>query len=264
MAFYSQDGIKSKINGGKLMDYTATNLFTGVWNLSQENLDKFDPFIQGYAFFIWTKLPVFFEEAFKQQFKALTEKNLKSLSGISDMTLGDESLSIGFAGNEYPVATNITKENTSFSLSHYELQGSPIRELYDYWVRGIRDPETGLAHYHGKIESGDLEYSAKNHTGECLYVVTDPSGAVGGSTGIEYAAYFTNVFPLKIPMDHLNYSSGDHSSTEITIEFRGNYHAGKDINTFAIQAMDAYKITKQFGQYKLNPESGLMTLGYNE
>jgi hypothetical protein len=262
--FTSQSSLKQKATGASKMDYSTDNLFAGVWRLDQTNLDRFDPFIQGYAFVMWTKLPAFFESDIRTNFQHLTEKNFKSFSGIGDMTLQVEDLTTGFAGNAYGVATNLQKENTSFTLTHYELAGSPIRELYQYWITGIRDPETGLAHYHGKL-SDSMQYSAKNHTGELLYVVTDPSGAAGGASGIEYAAYYTNVMPTKIPQDHLNYSSGDHGLVEIQIDFRGNYHQSKEINELAVTAMQSYKIQKRFGDYKLNgAKDAIRTSGYDE
>lgn len=261
MGFNSQDGLKQK--GVKGIDYATDNLFAGVWRLDQSNLDKFDPFISGYGFVMWTKLPAFFTETIKTQFKNLTEKNFKAFSGVGDMTLSVEDMTMGFNGNAYGVATNIQKENTSFTLTHYELAGSPVRELYQHWVTGIRDPETGLAHYHGKLNA-TMQYSAKNHTGELLYIVTDPSGAAGGASGIEFACYYTNVMPTKIPQDHLNYSSGDHSPSEVQIDFRGNYHQSKDINALAVKAMDKYKITKQFGDYASKGVSFSDSKGYNE
>lgn len=271
MAFKSQDGFASKVFGSNKIDYTTDNLFAGVWRLKQDNLNRFDPFIQGYASIIWTKLPLFFTYAnddttIGAQFKALTEKNFKSFSGLSDLTLDAETMSHGFAGNELPVATNLKKENTSFTLKHYELAGSPIREMYQYWITGIRDPETGLATYHGALKNGKCVYSMKNHTAELLYVVTDPSFAIGGNTGIEAAAYYTNCFPTKIPMDHLNYSSGDHGITEIDIEFRGNFHMSKAVNELAVKAMQAYTIQKTYGDYNSMAESTEpnLTTGYNE
>jgi hypothetical protein len=175
-------GKKSAYNGhAHLKTYelnSSDNLFSGVWNLNQENLTKYDPFITGYAFIVWTKLPVFMERdrttslfgagsnlTVAESFKILTEKNFKSLSGVGDITLGVEDITHGFAGNAYGVATGISKENTSFSLTHQELSGSPMRKVYDYWVSGIRDYETGLATYHGQI-NGDLKYIVKNLTEE--------------------------------------------------------------------------------------------------
>lgn len=247
--FMSQAGLRRSGGNGKGLDWNADNLFTGQWRLDQTNIDRFDPFVTGYAFIIWTKLPKFFDTGLRTDFKALTERNFKSFDGISDIQLSTEDLTHGFTGNAMGIATNMNKENTSFTLKHQELQGSPIRELYQYWTTGIRDPETGLAHYHGKLhEKEDMYYSMQNHTGELMYVVTDPSGT---AKGIEFAAYYTNVFPTKIPLGHLNYSSGDHGLTEIDIEFRGNMHLGFEVNNLAVQLMKDYMVKKRYGQYEV-------------
>jgi hypothetical protein len=73
----TQYGIKEKNN------IEGSNLFTGVWNLNRDNLDKYDPFISGYAFIIWTKMPNFMVSSDKNmadKFRALTERNFKSFS----------------------------------------------------------------------------------------------------------------------------------------------------------------------------------------
>lgn len=244
--FKTQSGLKN-------YDYNETdNLFSGVWNLNNSNLDKYDPFITGYSFFVWTKLPSFFDANLTKRFKGLTEKNFKNLSGIQDMSLNVDDVVGGFAGNAYGVATGISKENTSFSMTHQELSGSPMRELYTYWVTGIRDFETGLCNYHGKLGSTECpQYSAKYHTGELLYIVTDPSGGYNGK-GIEYACYFTNVMPTKLPQDHLNYSNGDHSLAEIQMDFRGNLHMSQDINELAAQFCKDNHIKENYSGYKVS------------
>jgi hypothetical protein len=254
----SQSGIRQRSSE----TIQKSNLFTGIWNLNQNNLDAYDPFISGYAFIIWTKMPAFMVRADKEmadKFRALTERNFKSFSGIGNINLQVDDLTAGFAGNAYGVVTNIQKENTSFSLTHYEITGSPVRQVYSYWVSGIRDMETGLATYHGLIASGAMEYSQKNHTGELLYVVTDPSGGVhenGG--GIEFACYYTNVVPTSIPQDHLAYTAGDHGIHEITMEFRGNFHMGANVNELAKKAMKSYRITQQFGDYQVKADDKLI------
>ena len=284
--FKSQDSIRSALRGsGKSnvnkIDYSTDNLFAGVWRLDQDNLNRFDPFIQGYAGIIWTAMPAFFDNDMATQFKYFTERNFKSFSGIGDLTLEADNISNGFAGNEMGAATNMKKENTSFTLRHYELAGSPVRELYMYWITGIRDPETGIATYHGKINQGEMQYSMKNHTAEVLYVVTDPSFAYGASEAaaalsIEFAAYYTNTFPTKIPQDHLNYTSGDHGIPEIDIEFRGTFHLGGSINELAVKAMANYSLQKIYSDYgrltgnlggqqsgvKNNSTNELLSVGY--
>ena len=223
------------------------NLFAGVWHLDDHHLEQIDPFISGYAFIVWTKVPAFFDPKAEAQLRS-TERNFKGLSGIGDYTVSTEDMTHGFAGNAIGVATSIQKENTSFSMTHQELKGSPIREIFDYWVSGIHDPETGLATYHGMIENG-LEFSMKNHTGELLYIVTDPSGGVNGGSGIEAAFYFTNVFPTKIPMDHLNYTSGDHSLAEISMDFRGTLHKSHQIDLLAAEFLKQNAISQSYNKH---------------
>ena len=234
----------------KQNDYASDNLFAGVWHLDSNHLDSIDPYISGYAFIVWTKTPAFFDlepEAIRRL--KITENNFKSLSGIGDFTVSTEDMTHGFAGNAIGVATSIQKENTSFSITMQELKGSTVREIFDYWVSGIHDPETGLATYHGRIAATGtehLDFSMANHTGELLYIVTDPSGGIGGGSGIEAAFYFTNVFPTKIPMDHLNYTSGDHSLAEISMDFRGTLHKSQQINELAAAFLKKHAISQSY------------------
>jgi hypothetical protein len=245
--FSSQVGIKNYEGNPSDADF-----FKGFYNLRRDKIINHDPFITGYAFIVWTKLPLFFDASRQTFFKNMSQKNFKSFSGLSDINLNSDNMQSGFGADEYGVPTVINKENNTFTLRHYELQGSPIRDMYQYWVTGIRDIETNVATYHGKILDGSLKYSARNHTGELLYIVTDPSGALGGSSGIEFAAYFTGVYPTKIPMDHLNYSSGDHSLVEIDIEFRGNLHMSKKVNELASKFLASNRLLKHYGDVDIN------------
>lgn len=236
----------------RMKTYDAGNVakedfFQGTWNVHQDAVERYDPFISGYAFIYWTKLPAFLSDGkvsdyyanhlnlgdmkMAELFKHMTMKNFKSLDGIGDIELGAEAITAGFTGNEMNVASNITKGNTEFTLKHQELSGSPIRLMYQYWVDGIRDMDTGIAHYQG---AENLAYSQANHTGELLYIVTDPSGGQLANS-VEFAAYFTNVFPTRVPMGHLNYQSGEHGFTEIDIPFKGIMHVSNKVNELAIK-----------------------------
>lgn len=231
-------------------DATANNFFAGTWDMDQSNLDRYDPYITGYSYIVWTKLPSFMPSDIRTRFKHFTEKNFKSFDGISDMTLDSEDISMGFAGNSYSAATNLKKSEGTFTLKHQEYAGSPVRELYEYWVTGIRDPETGLANYHGRLGESDCPYySSRFHTGELLYINTDPAGALGGEQSIEFACYYTNVMPTKVPQSHLVYSSGDHSVVEIDQEFKGVWHRSKRVDELAKKMITKKKVLNSFMNY---------------
>jgi hypothetical protein len=202
------------------------NFFKGTDNLLELN---FDPLITGYAFILWTKLPSWVTTEFPG-FKALTEKNFKAFSGLSDMELSTAAHQYGFSANEYHVAQGLQKQNTDFTLRHAEYSGSPIKNMYQLWVSGIRDPETGIATY-PKVYG--LDYAAKNHTGEILYIMTRPDANNTDKKNIEFAAYYTNVFPTKIPLSHLNYEIGSHEPQNLEISFKGSMHIGPKVDAFA-------------------------------
>jgi hypothetical protein len=176
-------------------------------------------------------------------FIEFTQKNFKSFDGIGDMSLESADYEHTFNGNAYGVASNISKENTSFTLKHQEFSGSPVRKMYQYWVSGIRDPRTGIATY-PKIFN--LPYAAKNHTGELMYIVTRPDADNVTSDNIEFAAYYTNVYPTSIPLSHLNYSQNSHDLAEIDIEFRGTMNISAKVDEYAYKLLgDAYAINPE-------------------
>ena len=231
----------------------TNNFFTGGLDLETGGLKQFDPLVTGYAFIYWTHVPSWVENYCNggkadgaENFRSLTQKNFKSLQGISDIEIDTQAYQYGFANNEYNVAAGITKANTEITLKHQEFSGSPIKNIYQYWASGIRDPETGIATYPALT---GLDYAAANHTGELMYIVTRPD-ANSASTGlynIEFAAYFTNVFPTRIPLAHFNYDQGDKSVVELEIPFKCNMHISKYVDEYA------YKILQQ-GIYEFKTE----------
>lgn len=202
------------------------SFFTGGLNLQKL---EFDPLITGYAFIIWVKVPKWVEDAYPG-FKAMTQKNFKAFDGLADIELETAQYQYGFGNGEYNVAGGIQKQNTEFTLKHEEYSGSPIKNMYQYWVSGIRDPETDIATYARKA---GVEYAAKNHTGSLLYIVMRPDVNNIDKKNIEFAAYYTNVFPTRIPLGHLNYQQGDHNQVEIDIPFKGNMHISPKIDNYA-------------------------------
>lgn len=230
----------------------TSNFFNGGLELTNKQLQNFDPLVTGYAFIYWVSVPKWLDgggtaasgnavgngvsdgagggNAGFSNFKDLTQRNFKSLQGISDIEIDTQAYQYGFANNEYNVAAGITKANTEITLKHQEFSGSPIKNAYQAWASGIRDPETGIATYPAMY---GLEYKASNHTGELLYIVTRPDGNTVNYNNIEFAAYFTNVFPTRIPLAHFNYDQGDKSVVEIEIPLKCNMHISAKVDAYA-------------------------------
>jgi hypothetical protein len=206
------------------------NQFTGALDGNGKTMVN-DPFITGYAFIRWMKLPTWVTKPFPKMADFI-EGNFRSLGGLSDIEMQAEGVTSGFNANEYMVPTGISKGNTEFSISLQEWSGQPVRAMLQYWVSGMRDPETGLATYVSDplVKDG---YRAANHTGELLYVVTRPDAHNVNGNNIEFACYWTNVFPTKIPLTHLNYTQGTRAPQEIDVPFKGNFHMSAAIETYA-------------------------------
>jgi hypothetical protein len=226
---------------------TQQSFFNGALNL--KNL-PFDPLITGYAFIVWTKLPRWMTQEFPG-FKAFTEKNFKAFSGLEDMEIEMQAYQYGFANNTYNVAGGINKNNTEFTMRHQEFSGNPVKNMYQYWVNSVRDPETGIATY-PKVYN--MDYAAKNHTGELMYIMTRPDVNNVEKRNIEFAAYYTNVMPRRIPLSHLEYTQGTHDAVEIEMPFSGNIHLSSKVDSYAQRLLSTSYSFVTEGMF--DPENG--------
>lgn len=224
----------------------------------------FDPLIVGFSFIKWTALPKWVTDAYPG-FSPMTEKNFKEFSGLTDIELEVAPIQHGFNANEYNIATGIKKNNTEFTIKHQEYSGSPMKNMYQYWISGIRDPETGISTY-GRLSG--LDYAAKNHTGELIYIVTRPDANNVDRENIEFACYYTAVMPKKIALSHFNHTQGTHDPVDYEQTFSGVFHMGAKVDSFAriVLAERTYGFL-EFGEFDpTNPQQGLKNIahGYDD
>jgi hypothetical protein len=238
-------GLSRVSSGGKTFAQAATKnvntttFYTGGFNTKTLPMD---PLVTGFAFFKWIVLPSWFEKKY-DWFAGITEKNLKSFQGNDDIEISPIGLQIGFTGNESQFAGIMGSKGSGFTMSHNEFSGSPVTEAYNYWVSSVRDPHAGYASY--CAEHG-VDYAARNHTGELLYVVLKPSaGKVGGSSrdislDIEDATYYTNVLPLKIQRNHLNYTQGSQDAVQVEQNFAADRWFGAGVLEYASSVLSSF------------------------
>lgn len=205
------------------------SFFTGVDD--QVNL-YLDPIVTGYAFIYWVDLPNWFEkDADLKYFKQLSEKNFRSFQGINSIELNTSQLQTGFAGHEINAVTGISRQNTEFQIGHKEFSGSPMTKMYQKWISMIRDPRTGVALY---PKLYNIEYGARNHSGQLLYIMTRPDATNAGKNVVEYACFYSNVVPTNVPLDSLyNFEIGSQDSPQIEITFKGFPEMGPNVNAYA-------------------------------
>lgn len=230
----------------------SNNFFNGSYNTL--TLD-FDPLVNGYSFFKWTKIPEWVKMTYAG-FAELTEKNFLEGFSLSDIELETAQITHGFNANEYNFASAIKKGNTDFSIKHREFSGSPIRNMYQYWITGIRDPETGIATYPKYNFPGGVKFSygAKNHTGEICYIVTRPDANNVDENNIEFSCYYTAVIPTKIMLSQFAFTHGTHDATEYEQAFKGVFHMGPKVDALAKRLLkeNVYSISEM---NEFDPES---------
>lgn len=229
----------------KNVDNVTGSFFTGVDN----EVDKWlDPYVNGYAFIYWVSLPEWFEkDEDLKHFKRLTEVNFRSFNGVSPIELNTNTITTGFAGHEMNVVTGVSRQNTDFSIGHKEFSGGVMRKMYGKWISLIRDPRTGIALYPKLF---DVEYGARNHTGQLLYIVVRPDANNVARNNVEYAAFYSNVFPTNIPLDSLyNFEIGAQDSPTIDINFKGFPEIGPHVEEFAQKILAERIMSKEGDSY---------------
>ena len=225
---YSQEGVAQ----GAFAE--SADFFTGVYNGTTLPVD---PYISGYAFIKWLKIPDWVKEA-NSGFEAMTEKNLRAFTGMDDIEIGTFAVNNGFTVSElmFPGAVQMPQ---GFTMTHNDFSGSPVAAAYTYWASGIRDPSTGLCTY--PKEHG-VEYNSRNHTGALLYIVTRPDANNKENTKIiEKAAYFSAVWPMKIALSQYNYTAGTNESPPVEMTFAAQRHIGQKVEEYAGSILSTFR-----------------------
>lgn len=223
------DNPLEKLNG-------VGTFFTGMDASAYADIEL-DPYVSGYSFIFWVKVPTWFEkDGDLKYFKVLTQKTMRSFQGIADTELQETSQQSGFAGNEASVVTGIQRGNTDFTIGFKEFSGTPITKMFNKWISYIRDKNTGISIY-SKLY--DCEYSARNHTAILLYITVRPDVTNVTHQNIEKAFLYANVYPLNIPNSTLfNYELGSQESpTSVDINFKGVPFEGKAVDEYAAKIL---------------------------
>jgi hypothetical protein len=223
------DSKKTIVNDLEVIKGATSTFFTGVDDLI--NL-PFDPIVTGYAFVWWVQLPSWFEkDPDLKYFKQMTQKNFRSFQNIANIEMTSVEQQTGFANRSFDVAAGITTGNTEFTMAHKEYSGGIMRKMYQKWITYIRDPRTGISLYPRLF---NVDYGARNHTGQLLYVVVRPDVTNTDKDIVEFAAFYSNVMPTTIPLGDLyNYEQGNQESPIVTITFKGFIELGPDVEAYA-------------------------------
>lgn len=262
------------VNGMRYVDSSVGEKYKnfGFWlqgiDVTEQNLDLFTPYLRGWSRIFWHKVPNYMNRLWPNKtsnFKTYFETAYTAISGINDISVDFTDFEGGFAGQRFSVPQLSRDDTESFSVSMFELAGSPVREYIELWITGVRDPRSGVAHYHGLIDglapsvtndagialTGDLskmEYSEKNHSAEFIYCTLDPT-----ARQCEYVAMLAHAFPTKVPKDHLNFEHGSHDQAQMDLEFRCTKYESPAINDIGNAYLACSKV--EYNYLSFNPNA---------
>ena len=270
-------------------NYKEMSYFISGIDVTDQNLDQLTPYIPGIARLFMHKEPVFMQIAFPTEtdnFKSYIETGYKSVQGIADLSASAETIQGGWANQSYEILTSVEDQTNEITIALYEQTGSPVREFLELWLTGVRDPRSGVAHYHGVVETpasaeasnGTLysnysgaaalnnaasqvyvPYCERNHTAEFVYYDLDPTAHY-----IEYACMFAHAFPKNVNKDFYNYNSGERSPVETQVQFSVMKYESRYINDLAIHYLikdqleyNYLNFDPLYSKYKNNPNHGV-------
>ena len=215
-------------------DVTKTTFYTGGVNT---HLIPMDPLVTGFSFIKWIKTPTWFNKNFPY-FEVLTEKMLKDFNGNDNIDLNLIDQQNGFTQNTSQFVGGIGGKGQGFTMTFNEYSGLPFITANNFWVSSIRDPHSGVSQYH-KLD-GNQEYSARNHSGELLYVVLRPDATNVSANIIESATYYTNVVPTRIIRDPFNKSQGSQEAVQVELAFSADRWFGQGVEEYAYSTLSAF------------------------
>ncbi len=186
-----------------------------------------DPYVSGYHFIWFRDIPKEVVDQFSDIKKVLAGSCLSVTPPGGTLNKTEFT---GLGGVKYSVPTNIDY-GTSITVKFLEYSGLIILRFLHSWVKLIRDYRTGASNLEGK-------YSKPAYAGSMYYWTTKPDATFKDAENIEYAAFYTGMFPMKDPQDMFGSDLSSVDKLEIDVEFNVDwaYHepwVKNDITNFA-------------------------------
>lgn len=249
MANTDRATIQSNIYNRADGDLTQYALFAGGLDVTRPCLAQYDPFKGGFYRLFMIRKPTFMTHLFPNRFnnfKHIIEYGNTAVSGIGDINVQTAPMTGGYVGRSVDIPTIATDDTNNFSVTVYEFNGLPMREMLWAWINGVMDTQTGLTHYFGLVEENiigksngvvtGLSKSLAHETAEFIYVVTDQTG-----WNIQYACHLANCFPKTLSNDMFNSTAGTHELAQMQIQFSCAKYESPQINEVAKGLLNKYR-----------------------
>lgn len=225
-------------------DLTKYTLYRGVTDFSE--LQQFNMFEGGYSFLHVLDIPKFLKKLAEDQnsgYKSLIETYrhyleyaFKGLSGFEDITADTGEVNNGVSNLQLINKVNM-QSASQFSMTYTEQHGLLLAKVHELFLRGVKDPKTGVKRYHGLLNKGGSMEGQNGFEQEVftfLYYVCDNT-----CLNIEKAYLIVAAQPTTAALgDVSNSERGQFDWKEVTVQFNGIPLVGPAITAKAQQFLD--------------------------
>ncbi len=235
-------------------DLTQYTLMRGTTDWTQ--LEQFNLYEKGFPFLVVVGIPEFLRTAAQSDTKManliknyihILEYEFRGMSGLADLTANTSSITNGF--NDFNVITRTQEQGSeTFTFNYTEKSGSTLSKVQEFYLRGVRDPNSGFKHYNGQIgisgrtsektyaynPSVDGSIGFEKETFSFLYMHTDNTGLM-----LERAVFLVGAQPTNAPFSTLyNADKGSVEFAEIGVEFMAYPIYGTEVDKRAQAILD--------------------------
>ena len=221
-------------------DLTKYALYHGVTDWSQ--VEQFNQFEGGYGFLNILSVPKCLSElrVISDEYGALVDNYVhfiqhafKGISGFDDMTSETQELNNG--NSNMQLITKVTRTSAGqFSMRYHEQHGRLISKVHELYLRGIKDPDTGVKTYNGLIKAGILEAGYENEVFSFLVYNTDNTVRTIEQAYLVVNAQITNSTLGEVS----NFERGTYDWKEVDVQYNGISLTGALITQAAQKYLD--------------------------
>jgi hypothetical protein len=192
-----------------------------------------EPFKVGRFLIKILKTVPFFDKKAMYAWRYIIEDTAVSLDGIANGQI-DSIDRVHGAVRQTSYYGGIYKEaNGEFTVTVPETAGQLVRKARDYWLGGLSDPKTGVAHFYGK----DVRDLQPNKSMTILYVLLGPTCR---PDDIEYACIWHDAMIYENQHNHNNSGTFGEAGTgaEHPLAFKGTFDRGPQVDLLASVIVD--------------------------
>jgi hypothetical protein len=218
---------------------TSYNLMKGITDFG--NAAQWNLYEGGYSFLMVVSIPRFLEvlgsnntdtiQPLLDNYVHVLEHEFKGLSGVENITA--EQMEIGDGLTTLKLINKVNQQSeTEISMTYTEKSGSLLTKVNELFLKGIKDPKSGVKTYHGLIQEGLIEPGFDKEVFSFLYFVTDNT-----ATKIERAFLALCAQPTSAQFDIYNSTRGDYANKEIEMAFSCFLIEGTGITSKAVETL---------------------------